>query len=94
MAPRSVVPRLSFSTDGRMHNEEELTLSRMSSRLSTLAASNKDPSVSTGHNIADSSVISNANPQQRRRLVFTDPVAFRYASGFCLREMPRTNISI
>jgi hypothetical protein len=93
MAPRSIVSRLSLPTDGRIHNEEELTLSRMSSRLSTLATSNGHSSVSTGNDIADSAVLSNVDRPQHRRLVFTDPVAFRSVSGIRLRGKPRANIS-
>jgi hypothetical protein len=81
MTSRSVVSRISFPTDGRMHNEEEFTLSRMSSRLSTQAASNSHSSVSAGHDVADPAVTNNGNLPQRRRLVFTDPVAFRSVFG-------------
>jgi hypothetical protein len=80
MAPLSVGSRLLFPTDGPIHNEE-LTLSKMSSRLSTVSALNDNPPVSSGQDVAELPPEINGSLPQRRHLVFTDPIAFRSVSG-------------
>jgi hypothetical protein len=60
-----------------MHKEEEWTLSRIASNAQKAKANGQAPE-SGEQNKVDLPAASNGNSPQRRRFVFTDPVAFRW----------------
>lgn len=77
MAARAMASRSPLRTDPQMHMEEELTLLRISSSQKwqrkpeaySQNASKQKLGILTGP--------ENINAPQRRRFVFTDPIAFR-----------------
>jgi hypothetical protein len=69
--------RLPFPNDPQMRLEDDLTLLRKSSQQGGQAKQNGHPPDSTAQKVGDSTVNQNGHAPQRRRFVFTDPVAFR-----------------
>lgn len=67
--------RFPHVSDARAHNEDEWTLSRMASNSAT-----SKPAVTqvAGTTVVSSPTGKSHESHTRRRLVFTDPVAFRY----------------
>lgn len=75
MASKAMASRLPFPNDPQIRLEEDLSLLRKSSQQ---AGHLPDSAMQKA---ADSTVNQNDHAPQRRRFVFTDPVAFRFVLG-------------
>lgn len=73
--------RFPFSNDPQMRLEDDLTLLRKSSQQASHTKQNGHPPDSAVQKAGDSIVDRNDHAPQRRRFVFTDPVAFRFVLG-------------
>jgi hypothetical protein len=81
MASKAMASRLPFTNDPQMRLEDDLTLLRKSSQQAGQTKQNSHPPDPAVHNAGDSTVNKNDHAPQRRRFVFTDPVAFRFVLG-------------
>jgi hypothetical protein len=84
---KAMASRLPFPNDPQMRLEEEVTLLRKSSHQAGQTKPNGHSPDSTVQKVGDSTVNQNDHAPQRRRFVFTDPVAFRFVLGPKLREL-------
>lgn len=73
--------RLPSPNDHQMRLDEELTLPRKASNQAGQTKSNGHPPDSAVQKAADPTDKHNDHAPQRRRFVFTDPVAFRFVLG-------------
>jgi hypothetical protein len=78
VASKAMASRLPHPNDPRMRLEEDLTLLRKSSQQAGQTKQNGHPPDPAVQKARDSTVSQNDHAPQRRRFVFTDPVAFRF----------------
>jgi hypothetical protein len=81
VASKAMASRLPFPNDPQMRLEEDLTLLPESSQQTGQTKQNGHLPNSAAQNAGDSTVNQNDHAPQRRRFVFTDPVAFRFVLG-------------
>lgn len=70
--------------DPRAHREEELTLARIASKQNGVSPVNNGPQTPARQNTPSSGTPKDV-AVQRRRFVFTDPVAFRFVPPCTIR---------
>jgi len=78
VASKAMASRLPYPNDPQMRLEEDLTLLQKSSQQAGQTKQNGYPPDPAVQKAGDSTANQNDHAPQRRRFVFTDPVAFRF----------------